>query len=289
MRADSDGTVPLREGKSAIAVKFEGEKFDLPQAELLTWLQHGARAVHCYYRRFPVSKLFIRVSIVPGDDVGFSTADDDDGQAVIHYRVGQHIKKKDLDEDWVATHEMVHLAFPLVGDLRWVAEGMSTYVEPIARVQAANLTAKELWTQFVESMPRGLPEKEDRGLNSSRSIRRIYWGGALFYLLADIQIRKQTGNRKGLQDALVAIAAAGGNIDSDWEVERAFKCGDKAVGAPVLEKMYKVWQGAPVKVDLVAIWADLGVLSDGKTVRFNEAAPAASVRHAIETGVNARK
>jgi len=29
-----------------------------------------------------------------------------------------------------------------------------------------------------------------------------YWGGALFCLQADLEVRKRTGNAKGLQDAL---------------------------------------------------------------------------------------
>jgi hypothetical protein len=38
----------------------------------------------------------------------------------------------------------------------------------------------------------------------------------MFCLVADVQIRKATGNRKGLQDALQAIVAAQGTIDAQW-------------------------------------------------------------------------
>ena len=40
--------------------------------------------------------------------------------------------------------------------------------------------------------------------------RRTYWGGALFARLADVEIRRQTQNRLGLQDALRA------NLDALW-------------------------------------------------------------------------
>jgi hypothetical protein len=280
----NDSAVQLREAASIINVRFEGDSFDLSQSDLLNWLQQAAHAVHRYYRQFPVSKLLVRLSTVPGDDVGFSTADDDDGNAVIHYRVGQHVKRQTLAEDWVATHEMVHLAFPLVGDERWVAEGMATYVEPVARVQSGNLTEKEFWCQLVENLPLGLPGPGDKGLNSSHSIRRTYWGGALFYLLADIDIRKQTRNRKGLQDALIAIMRAGADIDSDWEIEHAFQVGDKAVGVHVLERMYRTWKDQPVNVNLSRIWTDLGVVYENKAVSFNEKAASASVLRAIDAG-----
>ena len=58
-------------------------------------------------------------------------------------------------------------------------------------------------------MPKGLPAAGDRGLDYTPTWGRTYWGGALFCLLADIDIRKRTSNRFGLQDALRAIVAAG--------------------------------------------------------------------------------
>ena len=43
------------------------------------------------------------------------------------------------------THEMVHLAFPSVDDKHhWIEEGIATYVEPIARIQAGNLKAEQM-------------------------------------------------------------------------------------------------------------------------------------------------
>jgi hypothetical protein len=37
----------------------------------------------------------------------------------------------------------------------------------------------------------------------------------MFCLVADVEIRRATGNRKGLQDALRAIVAAGATINTD--------------------------------------------------------------------------
>lgn len=40
------------------------------------------------------------------------------------------------------THEMVHLAFPSVPDQHhWIEEGLATYVEPIARARASEISA----------------------------------------------------------------------------------------------------------------------------------------------------
>jgi hypothetical protein len=69
-----------------------------------------------------------------------------------------------------------------------------------------------MWADLVRDMPKGLPEPGDQGLDNTHTWGRTYWGGALFCFLADIEIRKQTKNEKGLQDALRGILNAGGDI-----------------------------------------------------------------------------
>ncbi|MFX9973388.1 hypothetical protein ABTP41_19485, partial [Acinetobacter baumannii] len=68
----------------------------------------------------------------------------------------------------------------------WLSEGLAVYVEPIARVQAGDLTVSAIWQAMMRDMPQGLPEPGDRGLDNTDTWGRRYWGGALFCLLADI-------------------------------------------------------------------------------------------------------
>src|SRR5207249_11869616 len=136
--------------------------------------------------------------------------------------------------------EMVHLAFPLVDDThRWLAEGMATYIEPIGRMRTGIISPERVWSDLVKNLPDGLPKPGDRGLNHTHTWGRTYWGGALFCLLADIEIRRRTQGRRGLVDALRGILAAGGNDQTDWSIERALHEGDRAVGVPVLEELYR--------------------------------------------------
>jgi hypothetical protein len=99
--------------------------------------------------------------------------------------------------------------------------------------------------------------------------------------VADVAIRKETKNRMGLEDALRAVVAAGGTIDQDWPIERAFEIGDKATGTRVLTEMYEKWSDAPVEVDLNALWKELGVRRAGGEIEFDATAPLAGVRDAI--------
>ena len=130
-------------------------------------------------------------------------------------------------------------------------------------------------------MPNGEPGPEDHGLNNTHTWGRIYWGGALFCLMADIKIRQQTANRLGLQDALRAVVAAGGTIDKEWPLSRVLNIGDQATGTHVLEEMYAQWSEAPVPVDLPALWEQLGIQSGSNPVKFDQSAPLAAIRLAI--------
>jgi len=82
---------------------------------------------------------------------------------------------------------------------------------------------------------------------------------------------------------------AGGDIREDWDLEKALKTGDHAVGLEVLEKLYAEWKDKPVHVDLAAIWKELGVEANGGTVVLKEDAPLSAVRRAMEMGTPGAK
>ena len=130
-------------------------------------------------------------------------------------------------------------------------------------------------------MPRGLPEDGDRGLDHTHTWGRTYWGGAMFCLLADVDIRRRTQLRFGLQDALRAVLRASGGLAADWPIERVLRTGDAAVGTKTLEELYAQMKDKPVAPDLMGVWRELGVLPEGDSVRLVDDAPLAPVRHAI--------
>ena len=158
-----------------------------------------------YYGQFPAKQLRIHVIVRDGNRVRHGTTY---GTSVpfIRLQLGRDVTADELRNDWVLVHEMVHLALPEVGDDHlWFTEGLSTYIEGIARVQAGELPAERVWTEQVRSMPKGLPGPGDKGLDRTHTWGRTYWGGALFCLLADVEIRKKTANRLGLRDAMRAV------------------------------------------------------------------------------------
>jgi hypothetical protein len=166
---------------------------------------------------------------------------------------------------------------------------LSVYVEPIARIRAGHWTAAKMWGELVRDMPKGLPKEGESGMDHTHTWGRTYWGGALFCFVADVQIRKQTKNKKGLEDALRGILNAGGDINEDWELEKALKIGDSATGVDVLQKLYAEWKDQPMQVDLPAMWKALGVEANGGTAVLKDDAPMSAVRREIEMGTSGAK
>jgi hypothetical protein len=273
-------------GGAAIQIDFSPGQIDLPPTAILQWIENAARAVTTYYGHFPVPRERIFVVCVEdhsGVGGGTTWGDVDGLPAFTRIHVGQHTTTADLTEDWMMTHEMVHTAFPSQADEHhWIEEGLAVYVEPVARVQAGFLRPEQIWADMYRDMQKGDPRPSDHGLDQTHTWGRTYWGGAQFCLLADVTIRKQTQNRKGLQDALRAIVNAGGTIDKEWPLTKAFTVGDQATGTHVLMDQYSRMANAPVTIDLNEIWKELGVetATEG-IVRFNNAAPMAAIRQAI--------
>jgi hypothetical protein len=278
-------TRTIQAGGAAIQIDFGPGSTNLPQERILHWIDNAILAVTTYYGRFPVPRDRVLVQFVPGESgVGHGTTWGGVGgfPGFTRVHVGQLSTQQDLDEDWMMTHELIHTAFPSMNDdQHWIEEGISVYVEPVARVQAGLLKPEKIWADMARDMPKGNPQDGDRGLDNTHTWGRTYWGGAQFCLMADVEIRKQTGNRKGLQDALRAIVHAGGTIDQDWSITKAFTIGDQATGTHVLMDLYNQVRDTPKTFDLDALWKELGVEKTADGVRLDDSAPLAKIRRSI--------
>ncbi|HMG20227.1 MAG TPA: hypothetical protein VK607_02880, partial [Kofleriaceae bacterium] len=208
----------------AISVEIGDGHLDRSRAELMAWISTAASAVTAYFGRFPVARYRIVIEPVSGRSGVLSGTTWSGGGAHTLMRVGEHTTVEQLEHDWVMTHEMVHTSFPDQDPAHhWIEEGIATYVEPLARLWVGNYEPERVWVDLVNGLPNGLPRDGDRGLDHTHTWGRTYWGGALFCLLADLEIRERTGGRRGLVDALRGILAAGGNDQVDWPIERALR------------------------------------------------------------------
>jgi hypothetical protein len=286
--ADSPAIETLSEAESAftlggsrISVEIRDRVLRGKKDMLLEWVVYSADTVSRYYGRFPVDKVHIKVQVAGGHAVRFGQAFGGESPFV-RVVVGEDVTPEALRSDWIMVHEMVHLAMADVPEAnRWWLEGLSTYVESIARAQRGHLQEDFVWNGFYHRMPQGLPKVGDRGLDRTPTWGRTYWGGAMFCLLADVEIRKLTNNRKSLQDALRGVLDDGYSMQASATPMQIFESADRATGVAVLVPLYEKMKAAPYPVDLDQLWLQLGVGVENDEIVYDDEAPLAHIRKAM--------
>ncbi len=278
---NSADAATLKISDATIDVTLPDGPMKLSHDELLGWVKNSASTVADYYGHFPVPHLTLKMRSTNGAGIRHGVTYPRDG-GLIFISVGRDADIAATKEDWVLVHEMIHLAFPsMEDDQHWIEEGISTYVEPVARAREGGMPVQEAWGTFVRDMPKGEPGPDDHGLDNTHTWGRTYWGGAIFCLLADVRIHERTKNRKGLEDALRGINRGGGNINEDWDIQKTLAMGDKATGTTVLRDLYLSMRDKPAPVDLDQLWTKLGIQMKDGAVAFNDQAPESNIRKAI--------
>ena len=248
---------------------------------VVRWVRRSADAVAGYFGHFPVPAVELRIATIPGRRVRHGVTFGG-RRPTIRVSVGESATSADLDDDWVLVHELSHLAFPdLTSDDSWAEEGLSTYVEPWARVRAGILDERKAWAGVMEGMPQAHLGR-GRGLHGTREWGPTYWGGALFWLTADVLIHERSQGRLGLRDALRGILEKGGDIRAHWPLLRALAAGDEAIGMNVLTELYRRLGEAPGTVDLPDLWRRLGIQKTADGVVYDNKAQHATFRRSID-------
>jgi hypothetical protein len=247
--------------------------------DLATWAAHSARTMARFLGCFPLQRVALLVVPARGDRVRHGETMGDGGASVV-VEVGEQADAATLESDWVLPHEMAHLAVPSVSrPHHWLEEGLAVYVQPIARARAGELRPEQVWHEFAVGMAKGA--RGDHGLDGTPDWARTYWGGATFCLVADLEIRRRTGNRLGLEDALRGVLAQGGSIAQIWDFDRLLETADASVGASVLRPLHDEMTRSTWSVDLPALLKELGVVVEADEVQLVDDAPLAAMRRAI--------
>lgn len=274
----------LKVGEADIeAVSFPG-RIGLERPVIERWLSDSAAAVAHYFDGFPLMKtLIVAVPVAGRGGVVFGRVRGGGGGTIL-LRLGEQVQRDQLYDDWILVHEMVHLGAPFVtGRAGWLMEGMATYAEPIIRARAGWRTQEQLWLEFAGQMPRGVTALTRESLDAV-SRAGLYWGGAIFMLLADLDIRERTDGRASLETCFRAVLKAGGDTTARWPRQRMLDACDAATGTDTMARLARRYVSQPGDLDLDALWRELGVRFDGRMVTFDDSAPKAALRRAITRG-----
>jgi hypothetical protein len=271
---------PYRDAELEI-VTLDGRVEASPELRL-RWVRDAALGVTEFFHGFPVERALLVVvpaagyrGVVHGKVVAA-------GGATIALRLGEHATEERLYRDWILVHELFHLGFPSFwGEGKWLDEGLATYFEPIIRARAGWRGERAVWNEFAHEMHQGLRAVERTGLERTDGDRGIYWGGALVALLADARARRESGGRRGLEDGVRALLAAGGDATRIWRLDDAIAVIDRALGAPVLRELADAHSYTGRPVDLPELFRSLGVRARDDGVELRDDAPLLSVRRAI--------
>lgn len=224
-------------------VQLVYQQTPLPDKELLNWVNLSVNALADYFGQLPMNDVLLVILTHDGRGVrGLAQ-----GNSVLMLP-SKTMSKEELRHDWTLMHELTHLGFPCVPyAFHWVEEGLATYLEPILRIRAGDFPTQKMWADMRENLPPSFP---DESVLESHDYNRYYWGGALFWFLADLRIRLETPYT--LQTALQSIVKNGGNLNADWTLEQALRTGDEAIKQPILEETLQT-----KTVDLAWYWRQL--------------------------------
>lgn len=281
----AEHSVAVDRGRSELHLVVLAPDVGPSPERLADWVRVRGDAVAAFYGGFPAERALLAVIPVEDDDrVRHGNLLPESAPGIVLF-VGARATEEDLASDWILVHELLHIGVPsFYREGKWFDEGMATYFEPIVRARAGLLEEATVWRELRLGMPRGLPALTREGLERTKSHQGMYWGGAIFCLLADIEIRRASGGRVGLEDGLRRVRAAGGHASEVWSLDETLKTADAAFGAPVLERLAARYAERPAPLDLDAVFQSLGVVLDGREVRLADDAPLAWVRRAIVRG-----
>jgi hypothetical protein len=265
-----------------INVVFADDAPGLNKERVLRWVKKSAQAMSTYFGTYPTRDYGLLIVSTTGGGIGHATTYGHHGSATRLY-VSVETDERAFAEDWVLVHEMVHTALPgLPRRALWVQEGSATWIEPVARAQAGALSVSEVWREAIDGMPKGMPAFGGGGMDGTHEWGRLYWGGATFWLEAEIAIYRQSSGRRLLCDALRAVNRASGGNSADWSPEEMMAVGDKAAGTAALSNLYEKFSSRAFDGRLADLFERLGVAKDPSgSIRFDQGAELATLTRLI--------
>jgi hypothetical protein len=277
--APGDAAADAKDLKGEIELVILDGALTATTDELANWVHATALANAELWRGFPVARSTVVAIPVPGRaSVPFGRVTSTGG-IVVRLMVGAEIEPRALYDEWVLVHEFIHLGTPYIRDTgAWLNEGLATYLEPIVRYRAGWRSERSVWDEWTSFMGRGL-EPMRKGLGKGNP----YWGGALYWLMADVELRRLTEGQRGIEDCLRTILAHSGDVSVQARTMATLSLCERDMPAPVLTELaQKHSAGAPT--DLFALFDALGVKRSRTAILFDDAAPLAKVRQWLLSG-----
>jgi hypothetical protein len=270
-------------GDPALTLAVPPGATEIPNEQLAAWVSAVAESNRRFWARSPSEGGLVVLIPSPRGGVPFGRVLSLGG-AVVTVLVGKQATPQDLYDDWVLVHEFLHLGSPLMRDTgAWLNEGIATFYEPVLRARAGWKSEDDVWREWISQMPRGMPAMTGIGLeNAGRG--GIYWGGAVFVLMAEIESLQASGGKIGFSDCLRTVLAEGADVTVKWPTMKLLDRCDAMLSKQAIGPLAKLHIGKGSAMDLDGLWRRLGVSMEGGVVHYDDSAELAWLRPLIIWG-----
>ncbi|MEZ4474871.1 MAG: hypothetical protein R3F60_29600 [bacterium] len=257
-----------------------------PTATLVPWVEGAARGVAAVFGGFPRPHAQVVLLGQPGRGVVFGEAQRGGGPSVTLW-LGGDSTPADLRDDWTLSHELFHLGMPPIRrEDAWLSEGVTQYYTHVCQARAGVVTPQHAWDDLHDGFERG--RASDGGLSvqaESAALRQrhaywwVYWGGAAWALLLDLELRRQGDSLDRVLRGWQRLPCCEGESHA---ADSLLAEADALIGRPLARPLFDRLLTAPGFPSLEATRAALGLRTRSRqVVGFDDAAPEAGLRRAI--------
>jgi len=279
-------STPLLVAGAELSVAALGDGFGARANAVRDWLSRGAREANLLFGHFPVPRALVITVPSERSGAGFGMALRGGGPAVVIF-LDRHAEASNLNGDWTATHEFLHLGVPrLPLEDAWLFEGLATYYTEVVRARAGTISPKQAYQRLLDGFERGRRNgtgvslrDESSQMHERRSFYRVYWAGAALAFLTDVEARRASGPT--LDSALRSFAECCASSEEEWTAERVLAHLDQSLGAPRFTEHARRWLDRAEFPELDPTLRALGVAAGPRGEAIFGRAANAAVRDAI--------
>ena len=272
----------------AIEAAILDGQLSVDRAAVQRWLRASVHLAALSDGRFPrerLSALIVPSSAQP-DPVAFGTIARG-GAASVLLLVSANASEPALLADWVLPHELSHLLLPFVDrENAWLSEGFATYYQEVLRARAGTCTELAALQQMATSFRDAAQDEataslmdESARMQRTHNYRRVYWGGAAYWLKVDVELRRASQGHVTV-DSVLSQLRRDELRPQVWTGRALIERLDALAQLPVFSQALAAAAALPFP-PFEPTLAELGVRGEGASLRLDDAAPLAELRHQL--------
>lgn len=260
----------------------------IDEAAALRWLRSGLDVLATADGPLPIERL--SAIVLPAGEqavpVPFGMVARGGGASLL-LLVSSTATEQALTTDWVLPHELSHLLLPFIErEHAWLSEGLATYYQELLRARAGVQSERTTLTTMVRSLRDAAHSEssasvieESARMRRSHAYRKVYWGGAAFWLVSDVRLRRLSRGKASLDSVLAALRAEGA-LERVWSARALVTKLDALAGVPVFSRAWEEAAAQPFP-PFEPTLDGLGIGFTDGALDLDDARGAAHVRRAL--------